>query len=152
MIGIGGTEYRYAGPTKWNKSKFRMPSYTQEVKNTDGHAARNMLRMREHFVGYVAQRSTSTGDKASSDSETNAEGSSATNKHSDSPPGSDDILKQGSKGEVQQRVANAIENIVESIGTTSTTTLDIFQSQVYLSGQRKDLFLERAAKKRGMHI
>lgn len=118
----------------------------QRLKKTDGHATRNMLRLRQELIeGNKRSNAESSGSRA-----TVSANGTVPNSAERCNPG-EEVERRQTKLDIQKRTADAIDRIASSISVTGHSTTALMKRQLDVYQDQNTSVLERTRQKSEMH-
>jgi hypothetical protein len=118
----------------------------QRLKKTDGHATRNMLRLRQDLIeGNSPSNAESSGSRAT----VSANGTVPNSTELGNP--GEEVERRQTKLDIQRRTADAIDRIASYILDTGQSTTALMKMQLEVYQDKNTTIMERTKQKSEMH-
>jgi hypothetical protein len=118
----------------------------QRLKKTDGHATRNMLRLRQDLIeGKRPSNAESSGSRVT----VSANGTVPNSAELGNP--GEEVERQQTKLDIQRRTADAIDRIASSISDTGQSTTALMKRQLEVYQDKNTTVMESTKQKSEMH-
>jgi hypothetical protein len=125
------------------KATLQCEDNLQRLKRSDGHATRNMMRLRQEMI---AGKARNNADSSASRATVTANGE-VTNS-AEQP--NEEVERRQTRLKMQMRTTDAIDRIASSISDTGQSTTELIRKQVQVLQEKTQAALERTREKSEM--